>query len=163
MPSYIVDISHPRPYQSISSPIASRMASLHAPLGFLDRDERYAKEKPYALRYSPADDIPMDNIVKKVVNDVELYDIRNLPAPLSFDENGLTVRSIQSEMAYEDWFDGEMIKNIFFPELRKNLEGLFGTSNIQIFEYKVRERGLCPNEDRLIRPCRSADAAKQFP
>lgn len=140
------------------------MGNVHAPLGFLDRDERYAKEKPYVLRYAPDDDdIPMENIVKKVVNDMELYDIRNLPAPLSFDENGLTVRSIQSQMAYEDWSDGEMIQNIYFPELRKHLEGLFGTSNIQIFEYKVRMRGLCPNEDCLIRPCRSADAAKQFP
>lgn len=123
----------------------------------------YAKEKPYALRYNPADDIPTENIVKKVVNNVELHDIRNLPAPLSFDENGLTVRSIQSQMAYEDWFRDEMIKNIFFRELRRNLEGLFGTSNIQIWKYKVRERGLYLNEDRLIPPWRSADAAEHFP
>lgn len=123
----------------------------------------YAKEKPYALRYNPADDIPTENIVKKVVNNVEFHDIRNLPAPLSFDENGLTVRSIQSQMAYGDWFRDEMIKNIFFRELRRNLEGLFGTSNIQIWKYKVRERGLYLNEDRLIPPWRSADAAEHFP
>lgn len=101
------------------------MANLYTLLGFLDRDERSAEEKPYALRYNPADNIPTENIVKKVVKDVEFDDIRNLPAPLSFDENGLTVRSIQSQMAYEDWFRDEVIKNIFFPELRKSVLGLF--------------------------------------
>lgn len=116
------------------------MNNLNAPLGFLDRDKRYADEKPYALRYNPADDIPTENIVKKFVNDVEIHDIRSLPVPLSFDENGLTVQSIETRMVYEDWFRDEKVKNVFFPELRMNLEGLFGTPNIQIFEYKVRAR-----------------------
>ena len=114
------------------------MPDLYATLIFLQNDDnRYAHEKPYALRYNPRDDVPTENIVKKTVTNIPLYDIRKLLNPLSINDNGVEVRSMQTQLSYSSFFNETMIKDVFFPELRANLADLFGTSNIQIFEYKV--------------------------
>ncbi|KAI4233711.1 MAG: hypothetical protein LQ349_004235 [Xanthoria aureola] len=112
-----------------------------ATLSFLRNDDgRYAHEKPYALRYNPQDGIPTENIVKKTVTDIPLHDIRKLPKPPCFDGNGIEVRLLQTQLSYSDFFSDEKIKTTFFSELREDLARLLGTSNIQIFEYKVRRR-----------------------
>lgn len=109
-----------------------------ATLSFLRNDDgRYAHEKPYALRYNPQDGIPTENIVKKTVTDIPLHDIRKLPKPPCFDGNGIEVRLLQTQLSYSDFFSDEKIKTTFFSELREDLARLLGTSNIQIFEYKV--------------------------
>jgi len=106
-------------------------------LNFLARDERYRRDKPFALRYNPVEGIATGNILTETILDVPLHDIRDLTERPSFDENGAAVCELSSQMAYDDWFKDEKVKEVFFPELRKLLEDFFATPHIQMFEYRV--------------------------
>ena len=117
--------------------MGGRSTNISGTLGFLKRDEKYKSEKPYVLRYHPGEDIPNENILKEFVPNIPLYDIRNMVKPPRFDENGLQLRLIHTNMTYQDFNYDDKIKSVFLPEIRANLSDFFGTSNIQIFEYKV--------------------------
>ena len=74
------------------------------------------------------------------------------------------MRSIQTQIAHEDWFHDDKIKNVFFPELRKNLEG-GAPWHFQYLDIRLQgERPtFVPGQKSLMSPYRSADAAKTFP
>lgn len=118
------------------------MAPIQGRMIFLARDERYQKEKPYSLRYNPLEDDITENIERETIDDVQMLDIRDLPEQPTFDKNGFTICPLYSQLGYQDWFKDDLVRKTFFPEVCRALEGLFGSCNVQIFEYRVETTDL---------------------
>ena len=79
-----------------------------------------------------------------------------------FDKNGFTICPLHSQLEYEDWFKDELVRKTFFPEVCKALEDLFGTTNVQVFEYRVKINGLVKHLDVQLMDLRFAGEARRF-
>lgn len=99
-------------------------------------DQRYAKEKPYNLRYVPAHDIARTNIQYEVARDVSISDLRS--ANIDFSHNGIRVVELQSKMGYDDFSNEKSIEKIYLREARDCIRNATGTQEVYIFEWQVR-------------------------
>lgn len=115
------------------------MPDVQGSLVFLARSDRYTEEKPFVLRYNPVEGVSTQNLDRVVIPDLTIHDIRDLPAPPHFDENGVAVCLLESQMKYDDWFNQERVTSLFFAEVQHLLEEFFETQHVQIFEYRVSE------------------------
>ncbi|UKZ96367.1 uncharacterized protein TrAFT101_011163 [Trichoderma asperellum] len=103
-------------------------------LGFLKRDKLYETVRPYSCRYTPHDGTPRHNLTVEMV-DVTVHDAR--PLNPTIEENGFTLASFPTEMAYQDYADGERISSIYVPELEKHIRALLQAPHVKVIDYAV--------------------------
>lgn len=108
--------------------------SVKSQLGFLKRDKLYETVRPYSCRYTPHDGTPRHNLTVEMV-DVNIHDAR--PLNPTIEENGFTLTSFPTEMAYQDYADGEKISSVYVPELERHLRALFQAPHVKVIDYAV--------------------------
>lgn len=113
--------------------------TVHSTVNFLQRDARYAAEKPYSLRFTPPDAFPRANI-KLENHSISIKDIRTRPEPFTFQANGFQILPFKSQMQYTDFENDEIVKRIYLREAADLLLRFLGAQKVQIFEHTVRKR-----------------------
>ncbi|KAL8838631.1 MAG: hypothetical protein Q9170_002077 [Blastenia crenularia] len=109
-------------------------------LHFLVRDALYDQEKPYTIQYEPHGEIPRTNIKGISVPDVNIRDLRPTLSGLSFDRDGVVVKSLETELQYEDFGDPQKVQKVYLEEVRVLLQETLGSHNVAVVEYLVRRR-----------------------
>jgi hypothetical protein len=104
---------------------------------FLERNELYNREKPYAFRYSVESEVvPQTNMNHTPVHNIPITDIRGSEAQFSIEENGFAILNHYSELPYEDFYNPQKV-NLYLRELEKVLKGHLGAEQVEVFRYNV--------------------------
>ena len=104
---------------------------------FLKRGSLYDTEKPYSLRFIPPDGFPRANINLER-HDIDLHDVRKDKSQLRFGSDGYEILDFNSAMAYRDYDDDEIVKDVLLKEIANLLKSFLGAQHVQIFEHTVR-------------------------
>ncbi|KAH7400429.1 methyltransferase [Cadophora sp. MPI-SDFR-AT-0126] len=116
------------------------MPAVQSNVHFLARDSVYEKEKPNTLRYPSEDDLPQTNFRVEKHEDITFHDIRGQESSFSYEKNGFTIAHLDSKMAYTDFANSEMIKNVFLKEVSTMLQSVLEATTVQALEYIIRKR-----------------------
>ena len=105
---------------------------------FLPKSPRWEKEKPYTLKFQPADNFPMTSEQRVEVKDILVKDIRGQESSFSLDENGFAVMPMRDlGMTYEDFSDDNKVKTVYLRAVAKQLQAYLGASRVQVFDLLV--------------------------
>lgn len=105
---------------------------------FLPKSSRWEKEKPYTLKFQPADDFPVTSEQRVEVEGILVKDIRGQESSFSLDKNGFAVMPMKElDMAYEDFSDDDKVKFVYLKAVAKQLQAYLGASRVQIFDVLV--------------------------
>ena len=103
---------------------------------FLARRPKYAKEKPYSMRYYPGDIVPQSN-VEREEHTILFTDIRHHLDNCSLDRKGFELMLVDTSMAYEDFADNEMVRNIYIREVESTLKERLGATHVIGLDFAV--------------------------
>jgi hypothetical protein len=111
--------------------------AVEAIIHFLARDPLYRSEKPYSLRFTP-ESIPQTNL-KPVKRTVKVRDLRDdaTAEKLDFESCGFGVVSMESALAYDDFFKSDMVKSVYYIEIGQMLKTLFKANYIYVLDHGV--------------------------
>ncbi|KAL8677842.1 MAG: hypothetical protein Q9186_005754 [Xanthomendoza sp. 1 TL-2023] len=113
------------------------MAMVETSMQFLTRDKLYEKEKPYHLKYAPAEGIPISNFQLEKHEPIKINSLRGREQDFSFDKNGFTVLKIEEDIPYEDFSNPAGIRR-YLDIVAAGLQKLLGADKVQVFQYVVR-------------------------
>ena len=111
---------------------------LSTSLQLLAKDPLYYKDKPYTLHRLYSISILHDNFIAHLVDDVNIRDLRAVEGTFPFDENGIGILEMQSNMTYDDFSDSVKMENIYCKEVGDALLQYTQALSIQIFDFAVR-------------------------
>jgi hypothetical protein len=114
---------------------ARKMDTLSSQLYFLARDERFRREKPYILRFEPADGFPANNTAV-YQSHIALTDIRSEP-PRDYKTSGIDVISIATRMMYEDFDLKTKICDTYLPELQATVRRHLNAKDVIVIPHIV--------------------------
>ncbi|CAK7237884.1 hypothetical protein SBRCBS47491_010190 [Sporothrix bragantina] len=129
---------------------ADKGAAVLGRMHFLTRDPKYALEKPYTLRYTPAPEsgIPQTNI-ERVERPVVFHDLRGR-TDLEYDTCGFGVVSLSGggsntdgerpNFAYDDYAHNDRIENDHAPQVLQAVRAALGAASAELIDYVVRRR-----------------------
>lgn len=106
---------------------------------FLERNERWLKEKPYLLDYVPEPPATKSNAITESCN-VSIEDIRGREQEFDFKKNGFCISSLSSGMTAAEFDDDSKVKAVYLPEVGDKVKKLLGATRVQIYDYTVRKR-----------------------
>ena len=113
------------------------MAVVETSINFLKRDELYEHEKPYQLKYAPADGIPISNFRLEKQDNIKITSIRDREAQFSFERNGFAVLKVKEDLPYDDFSNPDGIRR-YLDIVSAYLKNLLGADKVQAFQYVVR-------------------------
>ena len=113
------------------------MAVVETSLNFLKRDELYEREKPYQLKYAPAEGIPISNLRLEKQHNIKITSIRDREAQFTFEKNGFTVLRLNEDIPYDEFSNPDGIRR-YLDMVSTHLKNLFGADKVQAFQYVVR-------------------------
>lgn len=117
-------------------------AAVHGRMHFLTRNPKYAQEKPYTLRYTPAPEsgIPQTNI-ERVEHPVVFHDLRGR-TDLLYDECGFSVVKLgaQASFPYDDYEHADRIESGHAPHVLEAVRKALGAQSAELVDYVVRRR-----------------------
>ena len=105
---------------------------------FLPRSSRWQKEKPYTLKFQPAEGFPVTSEQRVEVKDILVKDIRGQESSFSLDKNGFAVMPLKElSMTYDDFSNDTKVKSVYLKSVAKELQTYLGASRVQIFDVLV--------------------------
>ena len=107
------------------------LKSVVAPLNFLVPMD----EKPVAYNYEPPSGTPV-RTGKRESHAVPIHDARPLIGELSLDKQGFVL--LQHQTAVTNFYDGEQIKAIYYPECERVMQEATGAARVVAFDHIVR-------------------------
>lgn len=122
-------------------------AAVQGKMHFLTRDPKYATEKPYTLRYTPAPEsgIPQTNIAR-VEHPIVFRDWRGR-TDLKYDECGFGMAKLGegdkgdgTPFGYDDFAHSERIEEVHAPRVLQAVRAALGASSAELVDYVVRRR-----------------------
>ncbi|KAL1605447.1 hypothetical protein SLS60_004997 [Paraconiothyrium brasiliense] len=105
---------------------------------FLNLDDRYKKEKPYAFRY-PVRGVEQTNMRMTPTEGIRIKDIRGRENDFTFDKDGFTVANVDHGVSYSDFFTEQGLKS-YFKVMECMLQSLLGAEKVHIFRHGIRKR-----------------------
>lgn len=108
-----------------------------ASIWFLKEKDLYATVKPYSLAFTPAADIPRENIERTEVS-VEISDIRGRKESFNLNQNGFMVISSPGEHAKVDWDNERSVREVHCPNVISEIKRAFPGSECIPLASKVR-------------------------
>ncbi len=113
------------------------MAVVETSMHFLTRDKLYEHEKPYSLKYAPAEGIPSSNIRLKKQETIKVNSIRGHEPQFSFEKNGFAVLKMDKEIPYDDFSKPEGVRR-YLDMVAEQLRARLGADKVQVYQYVVR-------------------------
>ena len=110
--------------------------ALFASMTFLSREERFLSEKPYRLTYN-SKNIPRTNVIREVVHDIPVRDLREVESTFTFEKNGIAILEHQSSLTYEDFFHPVKIVERYCAEIAQVLLEYMRADHVYVFDYNV--------------------------
>lgn len=105
---------------------------------FLPKDPLWEKEKPYTLKFQPAEKFPGTNGARVEVDNILVEDIRGRESSFSIEKNGFAVMPLKNiGMKYEDFHDDQKVESVYLRNLAAELKVFLGASRVQIFDFVV--------------------------
>jgi hypothetical protein len=111
--------------------------ALFASMTFLSKEDRFLSEKPYRLTYN-SKNIPRTNVVREVVHDIPIWDLREVESTFTFEKNGIAILEHQSSMTYEDFSHPAKIVERYCTEIAQVLLEYMRADHVYVFDYNVR-------------------------
>lgn len=107
---------------------------------FLARDPKYAHEKPYTLRYTPAPEsgIPQTNIAR-VEHPIVFHDWRGRE-DLRYEECGFGLAKLDEALPYDDFASSSQIEGVHAPRVLQAVRSALGAASAELVDYVVRRR-----------------------
>lgn len=107
---------------------------------FLKRSDVFQTEKPYAFRFPvESEDIQQTNMEMERKGPILITNMRGFEKSFSIETNGFAVLNLQSELAYEDFYDAAKVST-YFRELEALLKSHLGASHVEVFRHGLRKR-----------------------
>lgn len=104
---------------------------------FLKRDELYARDKVYELKYEPHNGLPKNNMITERREAIIIEDVRKKKDSLCFHQNGFEVLNIDCDLRPEDFDDQEKVVNCYMQTVAHKLKEKLGASRVQVIDYVV--------------------------
>jgi hypothetical protein len=105
---------------------------------FLPKDPLWEKEKPYTLKFQPAEKFPGTNGARVEVKEILVEDIRGRESSFSMDKNGFAVMKLENlGMTYDDFHDDSKVESVYLKNLAGGLKAFLGAKRVQIFDFVV--------------------------
>lgn len=121
-----------------------------ASIWFLEEKELYATVKPYSLAFTPAVEMPRENIERKEVS-VNIFDIRGSDKEFSLEKNGFMILPFQGECANIDWDNEKCVKDIHYPRVISEIKNAFpGAECIPLSSKVSQKRASVPTHSNLL-------------
>jgi hypothetical protein len=109
--------------------------AVHSHISFVTRDDKFSQEKPYILRFSPADGFPSQNVATHTA-ELSLVDIRSQP-PMRYDECGIKVLELDTSMQRQDFESKDTIRDVYLPLLQDAVKTSLGAKNVKVIPHIV--------------------------
>lgn len=98
-------------------------------------------EKGYILHYAAPPGFPQNNFKIEPHKNIKMHDLRH--SPISYEENGIKIASINSEGMTPELFDDDTwIENVYLPELHRSLCKALGAKDVTVFDWMLRKRAV---------------------
>ena len=120
------------------------LKSVTAPLNFLVP----MAEKPVAYNFEPPPGTPV-RTSQSVTYRVPICDARPLAGELSLDKEGFVL--LYHKTAVTDFYDGEQIKAIYYPECEHVIQAATGAARVVAFDHIVRNAAMAATKGSGIK------------
>lgn len=108
---------------------------VHARISFLEEDELFDHQKPFAFRYGVNVTIPQTNTRMKSYP-VEMIDIRGFEKEFSLENSGFEIMDVGKPVSYEDMHDQKKVR-AYFKVLEDLLKLRLGALHVEVFRHAV--------------------------
>ena len=101
-------------------------------------------EKPAYYRIDPPPGTPKWN-GEDDMREVTIEDARGREAEFTLDRNGFQLVKAPTAMTHDDFYDPEVIKRVYYPEVEQLLKDKLGASRVFVFDqmYAMRQSPAC--------------------
>lgn len=103
---------------------------------FLERSERWLKEKPFLLDYTPEPPAIKSNVTVQR-QDIMIEDIRGREHEFSYAKNGFCILRLGCAMEAAEFGDDAKIKEIYLRDVGESVKKALGATRVQIYDYTV--------------------------
>jgi hypothetical protein len=112
--------------------------TVHARLSYMIKESRHDTEKPYEITYDAPDNFPLTNMSSRP-EAVSIRNFRPLNTPLSFNQYGFSLNTIDCDLTAVNFDDDANIRREYYPAIEKLLHQSFpDAAHIRILEHGVR-------------------------
>lgn len=118
---------------SLQSSIIANLASVQADMNYLAP----MLERPRNYTFEPPPGIPRSNTVNEA-HRVSIHDARPVADRVSLDANGFAL--VDHRSAVRDFFDGEEVRRVYYPEVERVIRQATGAYRVHIFDHTTRRR-----------------------
>jgi hypothetical protein len=108
---------------------------LQSHVSFLTRDEKFTQERPYILRFTPADGFPSQNLATHTAK-VSLLDIRSQTS-MNYKDSGIKVFELETGLRYQDFRSRDMIQNTYLPLLQDVVKRSLSAKDVKVIPHIV--------------------------
>jgi hypothetical protein len=119
----------------MSPAVATKHHPVQVSAYFLERSERWSKEKPFLLDYTPAPPAVKSNAIVERKG-IAIEDIRGREHLFTFAENGFCVLPLDCGLEAQDFNDDTKIE-IYLCEVGESVKKALGAARVQIYDYTV--------------------------
>ena len=116
------------------------MAVVQSSMHFFVRDKLYDNEKPFQLKFTPEDGVPMSNYRLEKRDGIKITSMRGHENQFSFEKNGFAVVKMDRETPYTEFNNAEGIQK-YLRTVVQSVQALLGADKVQVFSYAVCFRG----------------------
>lgn len=109
--------------------------AVNSQISFITRDDRFSEEKPYILRYLPADGFPAQNISTHTAN-VSIADLRS-QNPMAYDECGIKVLTFETSMQRQDFESKDTVHGVYLPLLQDAVKKYLNANDVKVIPHIV--------------------------
>jgi hypothetical protein len=104
---------------------------------YLERTPLYDTEKPYSIRYHPAEPIPQTNY-KKIKHPVTFKSMRQPDiGPFKINECGFEIIKLESKLSYDEFWDNEKVQEVYLEEVKEALKRELDAKYVHVLDYAV--------------------------
>ena len=103
---------------------------------FLERSDRWLKEKPFLLDYTPAPPATKSNATVER-EAITIEDIRGREHEFTYARNGFCILPLDCGMEAEEFGDDNKISEIYLREVGESVKTALGAARVQIYDYTV--------------------------
>ncbi|KAL8831928.1 MAG: hypothetical protein Q9170_005090 [Blastenia crenularia] len=117
---------------------------VRASIWFLEENVLYATIKPYTLAFTPAAQIPRENIQRKEVS-LAISDLRGSEHLFTLDCNGFRLLKLHDQHDKVDWDNEISVRELHYPKIVSEVQNAFpGARCIALHhqEFNVPEEGI---------------------
>jgi hypothetical protein len=129
--------------------IDRQLTVVEAPINYLAD----MAEKPYSSTYTPPAGTPLTNRrVSAVMRPI--YDARSIAGGFSLERQGFVL--VHHSSAVRDFYNGEEVKTVYYPECEKLLKEATGAARVVVFDHIVRNAARAKIDKMVKLPAKGA-------